>query len=344
MQHTQRDQVRLTGLDSVRGLAIIMVVIFHYAHDRIFTGLINIIIGPFGLGGVTLFFLLSGFLIERHLAYDNNLVRYFTRRIFRVIPAYLACLAVILVIDQSMQEGRNWTSRDIAINAILLQDILGAPLTIGVIWTLLIEIKFYALAPFVKRAGALALRLAPYAAIAANSLVFAARLEGSTFLTYLTFCFVGMQFGPWTRDEMSGRALTGLVIAAAFATYLFGTYFAVGLAIFVVIDAAILAVALQWPLTLPILPFVGRVSYSWYLYHAAVGYPLMAILVTALAGTTAAPLIVVTITTIATITVAWLSFMIIERPGIAFGQWCEKRLRLLPPRSDSAGKSRQNTA
>jgi peptidoglycan/LPS O-acetylase OafA/YrhL len=330
MQHSQRDQVRLTGLDSVRGLAIILVVIFHYLHDRFFSGLLNTILEPFGLGGVTLFFLLSGFLMERFLAYDNNLMRYFSRRFFRIMPAYILFLTVTLVIDKLMHDSHIWTSRDIAINAALLQDILGAPLMIGVIWTLLIEIKFYVLAPFIKRAGPIALRLAPYVTIAANALVFIVRAEASTFLTYLTFCFVGMQYGPWTRSEMSGRALAALVIVAASATYIFGAHYSAGVAIFVVINAAILAASLRWPFTLPILPFVGRISYSWYLCHAAIGYPVIIATTEILNGTSAPPtLTAVIIATIVTISASWLSFVLLERPAIAIGRQIENRLTLI---------------
>ncbi len=339
MQQPERNKIRLIGLDSARGLAIVLVVIFHYLHDRIFSGWANIIIGPFGLGGVTLFFMLSGFLIERHLASDRNLVRYFSRRIFRILPAYLVCIAVILIIDRLTPDGHKWTLREVTINALLLQDILGAPLMLGVIWTLLIEIKFYAVAPFVMRAGKITLRLAPYAAIAMNGVIFAHRGEASTFLTYLTFCFVGMQYGPWTRGEMSVPALLALLIVTAFATYLFGNYFAAGLAIFVIVDGLILAIALKWPIAFPMLSFFGRVSFSWYLYHAAIGYPLIVTLTAATAGAPEAALIVVAAAVLATLAAAWISFMIFERSGIAFGHRCEKALFRFLPSSKPPGNS-----
>jgi peptidoglycan/LPS O-acetylase OafA/YrhL len=323
MQRSESNKTRLKGLDSARGLAIVLVVIFHYLHNSIFSGLANVIIGPFGLGGVTLFFMLSGFLIERHLVSDRNLVRYFSRRLFRILPAYLICLAVILIIDRLTPDSHHWTPREVTLNAVLLQDVLGAPLMLGVIWTLLIEIKFYALAPFVMRAGKIVMRLAPYAAMAANGIVFAYRAEASTFLTYLTFCFVGMHYGPWTRGEMPGLSLIALAIITALATYLFGNYFAAGLAIFVIIDGLIIAIALKWPVAFPMLSFLGRVSYSWYLYHAAIGYPLIAVLTAAMGGHT---ILVVAITATVTLAAAWISFMIFERPGIAFGQQCEKIL------------------
>src|SRR5579872_4676254 len=144
MKQPQAERNHLASLDAVRGLAILLVIVFHYLHGRILGGVANVFVGPFGLAGVTLFFMLSGFLIERHLARDDNLVRYFSRRLFRILPAYFVCLAVIFANDAFTPGSRSWTLREVAINALLVQDMLGAPLMLGVIWTLLIEIKFYA--------------------------------------------------------------------------------------------------------------------------------------------------------------------------------------------------------
>lgn len=124
---------RPIDLDAVRGIAIALVVVCHYIRDCILDGVPNIIVGPFGLAGVALFFMLSGFLIERHLARDPNLFRYINRRIFRIMPGYLACLAVILVIEPFRPDGTDWSSWDIAVNALLLQDVLGAPLMLAVV-------------------------------------------------------------------------------------------------------------------------------------------------------------------------------------------------------------------
>jgi len=329
----------LSGLDSVRGLAIILVVVFHYIYGAVAGSWLGFLIGPFGLAGVTLFFFLSGFLMERHLAYDNDLLRYFSRRFFRIMPAYLVCLAVALLVDKATHSDGNLTLRNVAANAFLVQDLFGASLMVGVIWTLLIETKFYLLAPFVMRAGAVAVRLAPYAVIAANAATFALRGEGSTVLTYLTFCFVGMQFGPWSRGEMHTGALALLVVISAAATCVFVSYFAVGLAVFVVLNVAIMTAALRWSPRLPVLPFIGKVSYSWYLYHAAIGYPIIGGLTAFLGGSAGAQVLGVLTATAATLFVGWLSFIVVEKPGIAAGRALEQYLcpsqKQIPPANNS---------
>jgi peptidoglycan/LPS O-acetylase OafA/YrhL len=336
MRDSFHDTTRLVALDAIRGLAILLVVIFHYLHDRLLGGLANIVVGPFGLGGVTLFFMLSGLLIERHLARGANLPRYVSRRLFRILPAYFSCLAVIFTIDRFAPEAHHWSLRDITINVALLQDIFHAPLMLGVIWTLLIEIKFYAVAPLVKRAGPVALAATPFLAIAANIGILATRGEASTLLTYLTFCFVGMQFGPWSRGEMPAWRLVATVVAAAGMAFICADYYAVGLAVFVATDAAILALALQHPLSPPLLPFLGRISYSWYLYHAAIGYPIIAAVMDI---GRSAPL-AVALATVAGLSTAWLSFAVIEKPLIAFGRKFDKHLSAPAPNPKVGSKRR----
>lgn len=323
----------------MRGLAIILVVIFHYVYSRVSGTWLGALIGPFGLGGVTLFFFLSGFLMERHLVRDGDLFRYFSRRFFRIIPAYLVCLVVVLLIQKTNYSGASTTTYDFVVNAVLMQDLFGVPLMLGVIWTLLIETKFYFLAPFVMRAGTATLRVAPYACIAANAGVFLFRGQASTFLTYLTFCFVGMQFGPWSRGEMPGLALAALVLISAAATAVFGSYFVLGLAFFVVLNAVIMAFGIRFFPTLPVLPFVGKVSYSWYLYHTAIGYPLALALGVWLGETTWMQVIIVLAATSATLFVAWLSFIIVENPAIVFGRALEQNLRPSSSNFGSTSKS-----
>jgi len=342
MNSLAKSKSHLSGLDSARGLAIILVVIFHYVYNHVSDGWLGIIIAPFGLGGVTLFFFLSGFLMERHLTNDRNLLRYFSRRFFRILPAYLVCLAAVLLLDHVTHSGDDLSVRNVTINMLLLQDFFSTPLVIGVIWTLLIEIKFYALAPFIMRGGAVVLRLAPYATIAANTAVFLIRGEASTFLTYLTFCFVGMQFGPWSRGQMSAQMLALIVLFSAAATSVFVANFPYGLAIFVIVNAAIMAGAIQWSGRIPLFPFIGKVSYSWYLYHAALGYPLISVLTTLLPGAVWAQTFIIVIATALTLFVAWLSFTIVERPMITFGYKLDQYLGISPARR-AAKNGRSNT-
>src|ERR1700684_2340633 len=88
--------LRIPQLDGLRGIAIAMVVAFHYAGAEVgpvprFPIFVS---GPMNLGwsGVDLFFVLSGFLIGGILLDARESSNYFrtfyTRRFYRILPLY----------------------------------------------------------------------------------------------------------------------------------------------------------------------------------------------------------------------------------------------------------------
>lgn len=88
---------RQPGLDLLRALAIVLVVIYHAG---IFGFALPYQWHRFGWIGVDLFFVLSGYLIGgqllRELARDRtiNFRRFYSRRALRILPAYFAVLAI----------------------------------------------------------------------------------------------------------------------------------------------------------------------------------------------------------------------------------------------------------
>src|SRR5436305_14556574 len=91
---------RLPRLDAVRGVAILLVMLFHftwYDIDHAY-GWIASAIPKAGWTGVNLFFVLSGFLITGILLDTRDHPRYFrnfyVRRLLRIFPLYYAALVI----------------------------------------------------------------------------------------------------------------------------------------------------------------------------------------------------------------------------------------------------------
>ena len=91
---------RLAGLDTLRAVAILAVMAFHLK-SRLPDGFA--VAGKFGWMGVDLFFVLSGYLIGSQLLKPMregrgvDVLGFYRKRAYRILPAYLAVLAAYLV-------------------------------------------------------------------------------------------------------------------------------------------------------------------------------------------------------------------------------------------------------
>ena len=95
----------LAGLDGVRGLAILMVMAVHFVGDAPASGPLQKLVvkaASYGLLGVDLFFVLSGFLITGLLLDAKGQPHYFrnfyARRTLRIFPLYYSVLAVLFLL------------------------------------------------------------------------------------------------------------------------------------------------------------------------------------------------------------------------------------------------------
>ena len=128
-------QARSEALDAVRGIAILLVVGYHY-----FPGVVKQ-----GQLGVDLFFVLSGYLIGGILLDNRGAAGFFAtfygRRAFRILPLYWLLLAFV-ALDQPLWRfllfGQTvaWATGRFP---------LGDP--IGITWSLAVEEQFYLLLP-----------------------------------------------------------------------------------------------------------------------------------------------------------------------------------------------------
>jgi peptidoglycan/LPS O-acetylase OafA/YrhL len=112
MMHLDSKPVRLAGLDTLRALAIALVLMSHY-HGFVSHAPTFGFIGRIGWAGVDLFFVLSGYLIGNQLlapaarGESLDLKTFFARRLLRTLPNYYAVLAVYLLLPDSPIAGKS---------------------------------------------------------------------------------------------------------------------------------------------------------------------------------------------------------------------------------------------
>jgi peptidoglycan/LPS O-acetylase OafA/YrhL len=258
-------------------------------------------VGP-GQLGVSLFFLISGFLIpfslERH-----RLSGFFVRRFFRLYPTLWCGIAVALValgiqaflVNNGFPVGK----KAIATSGLLISSYVNQPWVDPVYWTLAIEELFYAIVAVVAWRGMLHRR----AALAAVGLVLfvttigLARMPNETTYVpevwrtqlarnsgFVIFILIGVAFhqhyrGRWsaTAALAMGAGMLGTFAAALFAGPFPGNQAGIYLA------SGVAALVVFWPLyvlrdrvpELRALDALANISYPLYLIHTVVGWILL---------------------------------------------------------------------
>lgn len=285
-------------LDMVRVVAAGLVFLHHLA------AIGNLPLTQFaanGREGVPAFFALSGFLVYRPFLYREIAPwPYLRRRFSRVLPALLAAiLACALVLSGQLA----WLD--------------------GVMWTLVIELEFYALLPFIARLsrGHELPVLGGMATLSYVGAQFAPEVDPTVaplFGPVVFWCFAaGMLVAVAERDlpALTGRAwlLVGIPLAVI-AAWVPGVIWTDALP--AIATALIIAGSLNIRAKVRWLAFAADASYPWYLWHApllaaiAVAYGGFGLVAFGLAGTAIA----------ATLSVAVVEPSIRRLSGVAEGQ------------------------
>lgn len=100
-----------------------------------------------------------------------------------------------------------WTLREVIANAFFATGPMHVARMSGVYWTLYIEMLFYATVPLVFLAGRRAIQFSPYVAIGLFGTLWAFGVRSGVAPHYLAYCYLGLQFGAWQRQVISGVLL-----------------------------------------------------------------------------------------------------------------------------------------
>ncbi|CAA6819859.1 MAG: Unknown protein [uncultured Sulfurovum sp.] len=163
--------MRLAGIDILRGLAVSVVVLYHfYALFDLHGHSTYPLAYTLGQLGVPLFFVISGYLIYRSIDYSvhtqgtfSGLKQYTLHRLFRILPAYYVNLFIVFIIAYFFSNYMNTWSEGFILKQILshltftsyfIYQTSGVGVN-GAYWTLSIEMLWYILAPlmlfFIKK-------------------------------------------------------------------------------------------------------------------------------------------------------------------------------------------------
>ena len=168
-------ELRLPGLDGLRGLACIMVFLYHlrWAAQPSTSEPLTLMIGSLNLEfllrkfdiGVSIFFVLSGLLLSIpfwRAIFENQpapeLRRYLWRRACRIVPAYYAVLVAVYLL-----QGGTYTfygAIDFLLHATFLHNFADATYHSlhPDLWTIGIEFQFYLLLPLIMAAAGFLVR------------------------------------------------------------------------------------------------------------------------------------------------------------------------------------------
>lgn len=345
---------RYAYIDSARAIAALLVVWQHSAERfvKLTPAATNAWMAhvadtvDFGRLGVIVFFAISGFVIPASLEpADPGAGRKFViRRFFRLFPAYWLSIPAALFAVSSVM-GTSISPRDVALNFTMLPELLGAQPVLGLYWTLAYELAFYALCLGLWRLGVLGRAWIMLLLLLAATGAGGALILGSVYLqradlgaaAMSVLCFGAMFAGTcWRRlleggYDMAQKAALSLGLAGWLAGLPAGCAMIIAInpqasEFFVRVPASYGGGVLIFMLLTTVarinwrpLAWVGLVSYSLYLFHPMVLYPLLK-----LAEAADLSRVDVALATLATaglsIALAAAVFYLVERPAIAMGR------------------------
>jgi peptidoglycan/LPS O-acetylase OafA/YrhL len=287
-----RVNTRLRGLDSLRGMAALAVVLYHYTFGytqvvgRHMPGLD--LIATDGHFGIYLFFIISGFVIFMTLERSARAADFSVSRFARLWPPYLVCAGLTSLLIVGLDFNPNHlTLGDALLNVLMLNKVLGNISIDPSYWTLTYEVLFYAGAAMIF--FGLKIKRTEWACLAWLGLAFVARISSFNdhhqrvgVLMGVDFChFFVLGMMIYLIYQRRATWLTWLTAVLAFSMTLFGPSWnpgAIKLWQFMLLTALFAAVVwlvaerkIRFLNIAPLL-FLGEISYSLYLVHQIAGY------------------------------------------------------------------------
>jgi peptidoglycan/LPS O-acetylase OafA/YrhL len=295
---THTGGARLAAIDSLRGIAALMVVLFHYTsrfsvvHPGFDSTSLYV---PWGHYGVNLFFGISGFVIFMTLQRTTRPADFLVSRFSRLFPAYWVAIFVTLALTHLLNyPGAVGLGTAIA-NLPMVHGFFDVPHVDGVYWTLEVELVFYAwmlLLYMLKKLDRVYLVMA--AALTLRWIYFVAQKQFGIDLPFVVVRWLILPYLPWFVIGIAAYALHQLRGKAQRAS---------GVWALLIYALLTIAVTEKWApsmgpqpgwvaclsfisiylaasgylrfLELRALVWLGAISYPLYLLHENIGWALM---------------------------------------------------------------------
>jgi len=264
---------RIESIQALRGIAVLMICAVHFfsSHNALSPPELRFIAGV-GVHGVTVFFVISGFVLPLALSrvdYSvSNFPRFVLKRLVRLEPPYIATILLLIPLNfmASMTPGFQGSPPEVDLVQVIshlgyLAPAVGKPWLVGIFWSLLVEVQFYVLIGLTFAI----LRRHPIAWIVVLALPAAFATSWHGLALHIPMFLIGTAAFAWRAGWI--RVVETLVLCLLLAALL-SIYRGADYALFALLAAAYI---LWGKGKSRVLLMAGTISYSLYLMHMPFG-------------------------------------------------------------------------
>ncbi len=150
---------RINGLTIIRVVAVLMIVMVHFCQSWNLPYVIITFV-KFGMYGVQIFFLLSGYLIFASLSRNGSLASFYKRRAVRILPIYYVIVLINFFIFEIAFKavpvditGLGWLRYIFFLNTSIPSNSVDYWNNLSALWSIPAFILFYIVAPLLFKAS-----------------------------------------------------------------------------------------------------------------------------------------------------------------------------------------------
>lgn len=280
---------RITEIDALRGIAALLVVLYHYTfhYDRRFGHVAsdyNTELFSFGHYGVQLFFIISGFVIFMSVSRGRSASDFLIKRAFRLYPAYIAAVVITFIVLSASSIDIQRTIQEMFVNMTMVQEFIGIRNIDGSYWSLRVEFTFYMMMALIilidkeKVMPVVVTMLSVGMAIQLYSLIMstdsAQFVERFSTANYIQLFVIGIMLHEIWIKGMQLKYGAVIIVAVMYDFIFEGVVNGLFTVSFISIFALVLNDKLKI-LNNKLLLYLGNISYPLYLIHQNIGYALI---------------------------------------------------------------------